>query len=251
MSDFFAPTRDFIIEVQKGRVPGHRIVTSRGHNQVVGTVAEDIWNQGGIYSWLDVDTVMTLSSSSADDTALGTGARTVRLYGLDADFNEINEVITLNGQTPVSTVNSYLRVYDMIVLTADSSNQAYNIGDIYVGTGTVTAGVPAVVHLHMVAAENRTQACRYTIPAGHTAYMLEHHFSVVGNNVAAECFIFSRVFGQVFTIRRRLMVVENNHIFRGYAVLPEKSDIVARAYVSQGSTDIASFFALLLVKNDP
>lgn len=247
-SDFFGPAQDWLVDITRGLIPGQRLVSMFGHNNAVGAVMEDIWPQGGVYSWPDVATVMTLSSTSAADTALGAGARSVRVYGLDADYKEIEETVVLAGWTPVSTANSYLRIHEMRVLSA-GTNQSYNVGNIYVGTGTVTAGVPAVVHLMMDIGENRAKALRYTIPAGHTGYVLEHDFSVVGNNVAAECFIFSRFYGEVFVIRRRFMVVTNNYQFRGRAVLPEKSDIVARSYVSQGSTDIASNLALLLVKN--
>jgi hypothetical protein len=250
-SDFFGPIRDFILEVQKSNVPGHSLVTMVGHNDAVGATLEDVRTAGGIYTFLDAAIAMTLSSDNANDTALGTGARTVAIYGLDNSYNLISETQALAWQTPVVLTNSYLRVHEIRVLTAGSDNQAYNVGNLYVGSGVVTAGVPAVIHQSADVGENRGRAARYTIPLGYTGYMLEHNFSVVGNNTAAECYIYSRLFGEAFAVRRRFMVVANNYIFRGYVVMPEKTDIIARAYVSQGSTDIASSFTLILVKNIP
>ena len=250
-SDFFGPIRDFILEVQKGNVPLHSIVTMTGHNNAVGATIEDVRAAGGIYAFLDAAIPMTVSSDNANDAALGTGARTVTVYGLNNSYDLISETVSLSGTTPVALVNSYLRVHELRVRTAGTNNQVYNLGNLYVGSGTVTAGVPAVIHQSADVGENLGRAARYTIPRGYTGYMLEHDFSVVGNNVAAECFIYSCVFGEAFIVRRRFMVVTNNYDFRGYAVLPEKTDIVARAYVSQGSTDMASSFTLLLVKNTP
>lgn len=250
-SDFYGPPKDWINEIQKGNVVGHSLVTMAGHNNAVGATLQDIRTAGGIYVFLDAAVTMTLSSSNANDTALGSGARTVQIFGLDNSYNLATETKSLAGQTPIALTNTYLRVHDIQVLTAGTDNQAYNAGNIYVGTGVVTAGAPAVVHQSADIGENRGRAARYTIPAGYTGYMIQHDFSVVGNNQAAECYIFSRSFGQAFITRRRFMAVTNNYSFAGYAALPEKSDIVARAYVSQGSTDMASSFSLILVKNTP
>jgi hypothetical protein len=48
---------------------------------------------------------MTVSSSSASDTSAGTGARTVLITGLNANYAVISESVTMNGQTAVTTTN--------------------------------------------------------------------------------------------------------------------------------------------------
>ena len=55
-------------------------------------------------------TVLKVSSSSTADDEGSTGAETVELFGLDADYNEINETVTLDGQTAVNTTKEYLRI---------------------------------------------------------------------------------------------------------------------------------------------
>ena len=47
---------------------------------------------------------MKLASTSANDTAAGTGIRKVRIHYLDADHVPHEEVVTLNGLTAVNTV---------------------------------------------------------------------------------------------------------------------------------------------------
>ena len=134
-------TEPFELQVAQGQIAYHKHVYKFGQNVTVGDSVETIWAQGGLYSYPPSATTMTVSSSDTNDTSAGTGARTVLISGLDGDYNEISETITLNGQTPVTTTNSFIRVNRAIVLTAGSGGA--NAGIIYVGTGTVTTGVPA------------------------------------------------------------------------------------------------------------
>ncbi len=50
-------------------------------------------------------------SSSANDTSAWSGARTIKIFGLDASGVEQTEMITLNGTTAVDSVGTYTRVY--------------------------------------------------------------------------------------------------------------------------------------------
>lgn len=82
---------------------------------------------------------LSVSSSNANDTSAGTGLRTFQLYGLDGSDSPVNEIITLNGTTAVTTTNSYKRITKTVALTTGSLYS--NVGNIYIGDGTVTAGV--------------------------------------------------------------------------------------------------------------
>ena len=117
----------FELQVARGQIPGHYGLFKFGNNTIVGNSLETIWAEGGLYSYLTAATVLKVSSSSTDDTSAGTGARTVELSGLDADYNEISDLVTLNGQTPVNTTKLFLRINRMVVRSA--------------GSGGVNAGV--------------------------------------------------------------------------------------------------------------
>jgi len=88
-----------------------------------------------------------ITSTSANDTAAGTGAQTVYIEGLVKVNNawiEATETFTMNGQTPVvSTITNWWRVNKIWVNTSGTSE--VNIGEIYVSPqgATTTAGVPA------------------------------------------------------------------------------------------------------------
>lgn len=165
----YGKNEPFELQVSRGQVQGHRVVTFSGYNADVDTIWVPIWADGSL-SFPAAATVMKISSSSAADVnTSGTGAWTVLISGLDANYNEISETVALNGQTAVNTVNSYLRVNGFVVATAGTGLTA--AGNIYAGTGVVTAGVPATVYEYIPLGWNARQTAVYTIPAGYTGYV--------------------------------------------------------------------------------
>ena len=131
----------FELQIARGQIAFHKTIFKFGFNPDIDDSLETVWAEGGLYSYLSSATVLKVSSSSTADDEGSTGAETVELFGLDDNYNEIIEVITLDGQTSVDTTKEYLRINRMIVRSAGSSGT--NAGVIYAGTGTVTAGVPA------------------------------------------------------------------------------------------------------------
>ena len=67
----------FELQVSRGQVDGHNAFFKFGINGAVGTSVETVWAEGGTYVYPAAATVMKISSSSADDTSAGTGARTI------------------------------------------------------------------------------------------------------------------------------------------------------------------------------
>jgi hypothetical protein len=240
---------DFALQVARGQVPGHRSVTVFGFNPDVDQTEVTVWPHTGVVPHPAAALQMKVSSSNAADTSAGTGARTVLIQGLDASYNEISEVVTLNGQTAVTTANSYLRVNYAAVATAGSGQSA--AGDIYIGTGTVTAGVPATVYDLIKFNYNDTVTGHYTVPAGHTAYLLQGMFS------AGQASGSTSIQGRLMTvgadgIRRTAAITTINNGTADYAfefpiAIPEKTDIEATAIGSANNNSCSSMFVLLLI----
>jgi len=161
--------------------------------------------------------------------------------------------VTLSGQTPVNTVKSYLRMFRAFVVTAGSGGTA--AGTIYVGGGTVTAGVPATVYAEIVLGDNQTTMALWTVPAGYTAYISAGTFSAASNNVSQYIlgkFVF-RPFGGVF--RNAADITVNSNVFRyewDYPLaLPEKTDLEAQAIALSGTNFyVTASFELVYIKND-
>jgi hypothetical protein len=244
-------TEPFELQVARNQITGHSNVLVAGTGTSVGTSTTTLWSQNTIYTYLSTAAVMQISSSSANDAAAGTGARTVAIYGLDANYNQINETVTLNGQTAVNTTNSFLRVFHLAVVTAGSGEAA--AGTIYAGTGTVTAGVPAVVY-GVYTSGNGSTACIWTVPAGYTAY-ITNYSAGYGNAITAygTAFLAVRPFGSVFDTASQVRVSNGSQgwITFNYPILvEEKSDIEIRANSTTASANVVAEFQIVYIKND-
>jgi len=242
----------FDLQVSRNQIMGHQNIFVSGTNVSLGTSYSTVWSQSGLYSYLSSASVLEISSSSAADIAAGTGARTVTIYGLDGNYNQINEVITLNGQTAVNTVNSYLRVFHLAVNTAGSGGAA--AGTIYAGTGAVTAGVPAVIY-GTYTASGGSSACIYTVPAGYTGYIYDFYvsFGSTTANVFARVGLFARPNGGVFDNSVQ-GVSANGGSFVTPLSFPlafsEKTDIEVRGLGTTSGGTITANFTIVLIKND-
>jgi hypothetical protein len=252
----FGLTEPFNLQVARGQIAYHESIYKFGNNPEVADSIETIWPQGGLYSYLSAATVLTVSSGSTDDTSAGTGARTVELFGLDGDYNEISEVVTLNGQTAVNTTQSYLRINRMIVRSAGSGGA--NAGIIYAGTGTVTTGVPANIYATINGdGTNQTLMALWTIPAGYTGYLMQYDVSNgTTSNTPAVCklLLVARPYGEVFQTKDIKSLTTGMHI-ENTLIIPvefaEKTDIEVRAVSSSNSVtfDISAAFEMLYIKN--
>ena len=242
----------FELQVSRGQVDGHKTLFKFGINGDVGTSVETVWAQGGTYVYPASATVMKISSSSADDAAAGTGARTISIAGLDANYNEISETVILNGQTAVNTVNSYLRIFRMFVVTAGSGATA--AGTIYAGTGNVTSGVPAVIYGMIALNANQTQMAFWTVPAGYTLYLMGVYYS--SGNSTANAFtnfqLIQRSLNGVFRQQSSTRTPGNGDFVLDLhtpVAFPEKTDIEIRAIASAGASSVSAEFEGIYIKN--
>jgi hypothetical protein len=245
-------TEPFELQVSRGQITGHGVELISGISGTVGTSYTTVWSQNTVYAYLSAAAVIKISSSSASDTSAGTGARTVSIYGLDANYNQINETVTLNGQTAVNTVNSYLRVFHLAVVTAGSGEAA--AGTIYAGTGTVTAGVPAVIY-GVYTTSNGSTAAIWTVPAGYTAYITSYSagYGITTANAFGTIALLVRPFGSVFDTISQLRVSNGSQgwIAFQYAIaVEEKSDIEIRATSSTAGAGVNAEFQVVYIKND-
>jgi len=242
----------FELQVSRGQITWHESITIFGYNSDVDTAMETVWPYGGLLAFPSTALQLKVSSSSANDTSNGTGARTVFLSGLDANHNTISETVSLTGQTAVLTVQSYLHVNQCYVATAGTSDGAE--GTIYFGTGTVTAGVPATVYDVIEYDYNTRITGSYTVPAGYTAYVSQGLFSTGQSSGTGP------VTGRLVTrgtdeIRRTAAIVTLNngaadYVFEYPIVVPEKTTLEAQAIGTGNNNACSSMFIILLVKND-
>lgn len=239
------------ILIAEGKFQGYSIVNKFGLNPDIdsGATTEDIWGGDGVYTgWATSAETAQVVSSSANDTAAGTGCRSVRIIGLDANYAIQSETIATAGTGTSNGSLSFIRVHTASCLTAGSGG--VNAGAITIRQSTTTANV----FLIMAAGRNQSNCSCYTVPAGKTAYMRNLHVAVgTAANVAIDGNIWTRPFGGVFRSRRPYFASDAfrmNDVIYGGLVFTEKSDIILRNNsCSANNTPVNGGYDLVLVDN--
>ena len=242
------------LAISRGHSIGYRTLYKFGYNPDVDTQEETVWGNAGNYIWLDSAVNMFVSSTSVNDSGTGTGARTILIQGLDENYNEIEETITLNGQTQVTTQLSYLRIYRSFVTLA-GSNQGTS-GVIYMGSSGSTGGVPNSSVYASISIGNQTQIAAYTVPAGYTLYVDEINFTaaVSQSNKLVHCKFNSRDYESNVFRTRFVQVIQSNQLIQSFKYpqgFAEKTDLECRVSTDTSNTAIGASFQGVLIKNDP
>lgn len=245
-------SEEFWLQVARGQIRGHSIVHIFGYNPDIDSAAEEtVWTAGGLYQHLSSPAIMTVSSSSTSDTSAGVGARTVYILGINSTGGEVSEIVTLNGQTPVNTTHTYTEIQRCNVVTVGST--AHNVGNISIGTGTVTSGVPANIYGHILATENASLMGHYTVPIGYTGYLISGSMS--SGTESGNSYVTGRLKVKNNGIIYTLAIVTFNNgqtrfDFTYPVAISENSCIQATAETTANNEKISCYFQLLLIKNE-
>lgn len=171
-----------------------RLLVGRGTVGTAKVVLNDL--DAGTLTEMATSQSLTVSSGSANDTAAGTGARTITVRGLDADWNLVSEQVTLNGQTAVALNVVKLHPFVAIINTAGSGGT--NAGIIYVGYGAVTSGVPANTVLAIATnGFNQSRLGFMPVPKGYQC-VIEDFGALTAGNVAGKVYGEFKPFGGLY-----------------------------------------------------
>ena len=188
-----------------------------------GDTNEDIWDGTGAYPFPAAKVAMTISSSSTDDVATtGTGAWTVTVIGLDEDWNEVTQTVSMNGQSGVSIPTALIRVFRAFVAT--SGTGGINAGDIWVGFSTITAGVPATKYAGILATVGQTLMSIYSIPATATGGgTIVSWYGSIGavQSAFATIALQVREFGGAWATKRMASIAEGGQLHEDLTWLSE------------------------------
>lgn len=238
---------DFFNEVAQGVRQGWTTWNKWGYNPDIDTAAaEDIWSIGGTFTQLSSAETMDLVSTSANDTSAGTGARSVIIYGVDANYMEQTEVVTLNGTTPVTTSNTWLGINRVAIYLAGSTG--YNEGDINVTATTATTN-----QAQIPATEGSTQQALFFVPAQQQAYLDWMLINIVKTSggatptVTVKMYVTSLVSNSRYEVFRHIVdtSVENTVELTPSQpfVVGEKSLIKVQAETDQNNTAVSVRFS--------
>lgn len=242
----YISNKDFFTEVVKGNVASHSFINKFGLNPDIDTGTEDVWGTGGMFVPPASAGTVAIVSTSINDTAAGTGAMTITVNGLNGSYVDTTETVTLNGTTPVNTVNSYFIIHRMIVATAGSGGT--NVGTIT--TLSAGGGTPALASIQI--GKGQTQFCIYQIPAGYTGYLYRYSGGITGGaNLDLE--LFAKPFGGAFNLKGTLVLTSATQHgeleFKAPLKFTEKTIIKMTGTASANNTICRANFDLILVQN--
>lgn len=174
MSDFvfgeLYPTANYLLEIRKGNIQGHRIFNSFGERENIATTTngEDIWR--GIATSVpipvDIGEQMEVVSSDLNDTLNGTGVKTLKIHYIDATGNEQSLVVDMNGITPVVLNVSNIRfVQNIHSLTVGSNGVSHGNITIY------KQGSSSTIYNLIEAGGNMSLTINRMVPLNKTLYL--------------------------------------------------------------------------------
>lgn len=141
------------------------------YNAAVGTTAEGINAQGDALVFPTRSQKYTVVSEKPDDAAAGTGARTIKITGLNAELKQIEEIVSMNGTTGVNTTKDFRFIQSAEVSSFGSSKK--NAGAITI-VGVTEHSVIVIMNKDV----NRTYMAAYMQPAGSSGALKALHIGV-------------------------------------------------------------------------
>ena len=231
----------FELQVSRNQVGWHYPLFKYGYNPLIINVNETIWDGGGIYSYPASALAMTVTSAGG---ATDEDVR-VTVIGLDTDWKEVQQEVTLDGSGVATTTQTFRRVF-----------RAYVSGD-QSPTGNITIANGGTTYAQITLGENQTLMAVYTVPAGHTFYLTNGtatHGTGTSGGVYMTVRFMLREFGGVFRTATKIDIVESEVLFPFTFPLriPEKSDIEVRAICNKNQNNAvsATFEGVLIWNGD-
>lgn len=168
------------LTLARNGIPGVSFGIQSARVEGINGVESSIWSGGpSKYNFLDIPQTMTISSSSAQDLATGTGVFVILISGYVDDYTPNEEIIILDGQNPVMTTANWIHISTMIAINVGSGAPTIggsNDGDIYLGDGNVNNGIPETIFSKMNSGQGISQHAVICTPKNTTAYPLKLSF---------------------------------------------------------------------------
>lgn len=228
--------------ISRNKIPGYRALRINAYNMAVSTTEATVWPKGTVYVFPVAASTMTLYSTDTGDTT-----QSVLIQGLDSNKAEIQEVVVLNGQTGVTTVQAYLRI-NLIRVVAGNP-----VGILSLGTGGATAGIPVNTYGYVAAGDGTSLSTVYTIPAGYTLYATRNN-SISGGAATTHAMTvsFKAVTATGVSLLLNRIVHSNDSVVMDIqppVAIPEKTDIFVNSVSSAGSAAQCVTFSAYLIAN--
>ena len=144
------------IQVSRGLIRGATVRNIFGYNTGITTSFIPAWEFVSAYTYPTSAITMTVTSASSSDNG-----KTLLILGLDENYVEISDTVTINGAGDINTNKPFFRIND-VILTSGTTN---------VGLITIQNTGKTVNYAGIRAGDGRNQASIYTVPADKEFYL--------------------------------------------------------------------------------
>jgi hypothetical protein len=226
--------------VAEGNLTDHSFIHKFGAVPAMSTnTIGTIWDiNDTVYPWSAFNTAGVVNLDRANT---GDANKQVTVIGLDADYNETQETITLTNASNNTGSILFSRVFRAFV-----SDGVSNLGNIDIQRDSTTVA-------RITAGAGQTLMTVYTVPAGKTGYLYKGTCSAQANADGSGS-MYVRYFGQsTFRVGHSFEVSGTGgqylYEFTFPIPIPEKSDIDVRITTRTNNGRYTAAFDLLLVDN--
>lgn len=257
----YVGSSDWALDVSKGLVPGHVVNVKFGYNESVGTTFVPI-SAGGIYRTPQVSaaTQLRVKAGDANDTAAGSGARSVFIQGLNALGEEVSEtLVTAGTSASANSTNSYIRLYRAFVASSGtyvSQSAGSHAADIVIENAAGTEDWLTIRATSFPRGQSTVGV--YTVPLGYTAYLMG---AVVDSSAskAVDVLVYQRAnileTAAPYTAMRLVREFANIEGTVDLTIatpvkVPQLTDFGLMAKVASGTTTVGVALQLILVENE-
>lgn len=151
---------EYAANIARGLVSGSTVFGSYGKRVATGAESGVLWSgTPSAFAYPPAAGIqMTITSSSANDTAAGTGIRTLDINYLDANLAPQLETVTMNGVANVLTVATNIRFIQSVHIATVGSGKA--------AAGNITISNGGTTYMRVEAGETRSGCSVRMVPAG-------------------------------------------------------------------------------------
>lgn len=257
--DLLTQGADWYTQVALGNIPGYSIIHKFGASLLDTTIHP--LTQSTFYRVPITNTALEFVSSSANDSANGSGAQEITIIGsveIDGDWVEVTQTLETNGLTPVSLDIDLIRLPRWYV--SRSGTYATATAGSHQGTLTIREAGAGAIWSSVVLTpfpNGQSQIGVYTIPSGKIGYLISKDIFVATTKVA-DIYFFQRPLANDVTppytgIMR--LVEREIGVVGGYPYQPKAPkgpfvgpcDVGFMGVVSVGTAECSVEFELLLI----
>ena len=237
----FGKHEPFELQVVRNQIENHKTVFKFGFNPDVNSSEETIWDVGGIYAYPSSAVAMTVTTDAG--TPANDNGVNVIVFGLDEDYNEVNQEVTLAGAGTATTTQTFLRVFRAYV----SGSQA--------PTGNLNITNGGTTYARITLNENQTLMAMWTVPAGYTGFL--DHVNIATGTTNANQYVTAQIVqrtqGGVFRVMMKQTLSSGgvaDFLLRYPIEISEKTDLEVRAESSGSNNLISANFSIVYIKNE-